>query len=98
MSIIYGRTDTEKRLLEKYPKEVKKIKDISEIHQEYKIQVKQKETGFFAFFRYWNKKRKLGKFEKNQNTPLYKGAKGEHVVLDELSKLGNEFLIFFSQV
>lgn len=94
MSIIYGHTDTERRLLEKYPKEVKRIEDIPKFHQEFKIQARQPEIGIFAFFRKWKKKRQLAKFENNKNSALFKGAKGEQVVLDELSKFGNEFHVF----
>jgi len=71
LAIISGHTDTEKRLLSKYPKEVKTIEDIPKIHQEFKIKTKEKDTGIFAFFRCWNKKRQLDKFEKNQKNHCF---------------------------
>lgn len=93
MSIIYGKADSEKNLLNKYPKQVKKIDDIPIIHQEIKDKIVQKDTGLFAIFRKWNKKRQLRKFENNLHHPLHKGARGENKVIDELSKLGDDFYI-----
>lgn len=88
MSIIYGRADSEKRLLEKYPKEIKKIEDISEIHKKYEEKL-ERNSGIFGFFKKWNTKRKLNQIENTK--PLHKGAIGENMVLEELSKLGDTY-------
>lgn len=94
MAIIYGRSESEKELLGKYPKEVQNIEDIPRAHQEYKERVKRKETGFFGGIKQWNKQRQLDKFEKNKSSPFQAGARGELRVLDELSKLNDDYHIF----
>jgi hypothetical protein len=88
VSIIYGRADSEKRLLDKYPGKVKKIEDIPEIHDYYKQKLKEN-SGIFGFFKKWNTKRQLYKIENSRR--LYKGAKGENRVLEELAKLGDDY-------
>lgn len=47
MAIIYGRAESEKELLSKYPKRVQKIEDIDRVHQEMKDELKIPEKGFF---------------------------------------------------
>jgi len=46
MAIIYGRADSEKQLLNKYPKHVKTIDDIPRVHQELKDELKVENKGF----------------------------------------------------
>lgn len=88
MSIIYGRTDSEKRLLDRYPDEVKKIEDVPQVRKYYEQKLKE-DSGIFGFFKKWNTKRQLNKIE--NNTRLHKGAKGEIRVLEELAKLGDDY-------
>lgn len=90
MAIIYGRSDSEKRLLSKYPKEVKQIQDIPLVYEKYKQKL-QKETGFFTFIRNYHTKRQLDKFRKNKYNPLHAGAKGENQVLAQLSALNDSY-------
>ena len=40
MAIIYGRADSERQLLSKYPSRVKRIDDIDKVHQEMKDELK----------------------------------------------------------
>lgn len=94
MAIIYGRSDSEKRLLSKYPKEVQKIQDIPLVYEKYKEKLQHRETGFFAFFKTWNKKRQLDKFRKNKHNPLHAGTKGENKVIEQLSTLNDNYHIF----
>lgn len=75
LSIIYGIADSEKQLLSKYPKEVKKIEDIPLVYEKLKASLKEKETWFFGFIKRWNKKRKILKFHKNKNKHLKLGPK-----------------------
>lgn len=91
MSIIYGRADSEKQLLSKYPKEVKKIEDIPIVYEKLKASLKEKDAGIFGFIKRWNKKRKILKFHKNKNKQLKAGAKGENKVIECLSELGDDY-------
>lgn len=91
MAIVYGRADSEKQLLNKYPKEVKKIEDIPKIHEYFKEKLKEEDRGVFAVFRRWNKQRQVNKFEKNKDNPFHAGAKGELKVLDRLSELSDDY-------
>lgn len=88
MSIIYGRTDSEKRLLDNCPNEVKKIEDISLVRRHYEKKLEEN-SGFFGLFRRWNAKRQIHKIENNRR--LQKGARGEIRVLEELAKLGDDY-------
>jgi len=95
MAIIFGRADTEKRLLDKLPKEVQKVEDIPKVHREMKSEFESMETkGLVAKFKRWNKKRQIIKIEKNRNSPLRRGATGELKVLDVLSELNDDYNVF----
>ena len=91
MAVIYGRADSEKQLLSKYPKQVQKIEDIPKVEQEMRDALKVKEKGFFGVFKQWNKQRQVNKFEKNRNNPFHAGAKGELNVIDKLSELSDDY-------
>lgn len=91
MAIIYGIADSEKQLLNKYPKEVEKIEDIPRVYDEFKGKLEKKDTGFFAFVRRWDKKRQLNKFVKNKNSLLHAGAWGENKVIECLSALSDDY-------
>jgi len=91
VAIIYGRADSEKQLLSKYPKRVQKIEDIERVHQEMKEELKVTEKGFFAGIKRWNKQRQVNKFEKNKDNPFHAGAKGELSVIDKLSELSDDY-------
>ena len=93
MAIIYGRPDSEKRLLDLYPKQVKKIEDIETIHRKLKNELNAEGHGFIAGIRKWMKKRKINKFEKNKDNTLHVGAKGEILTLKKLSQLSNHYNI-----
>lgn len=94
MAIIYGRPESEKELLNQYPKEVQSIDDIPRVHEEFKEKVKKKEIGLFGGIKQWNKQRQLNKFEKNKSSPFQAGARGELKTLEELSKLSDDYCIF----
>jgi len=93
VAIIYGRADSEKQLLSKYPSRVKRIEDIPKVHQEIKDELKVEEKGFFAGFRRWNKQRQVNKFEKNMDNPFHAGASGENRVIEKLSNLSDSYHI-----
>ena len=91
MAIIYGRADSEKQLLDLYPKQVQEISDIEKVEAEMQEEIMADTTGFFAKFRRWRLKRQYKKFEKNRDDPFHAGAKGENQVIDKLSQLSDEY-------
>jgi len=92
MAIIYGITDTERRLLKKLPNEVKTIEDIPRVHQDMKQEFDSiEDKGLINKFKRWDKKRQINKIEKNKGSPLYRGAKGELAVLEKLSELDDNY-------
>ena len=91
MALIYGRPDSERELLNKYPKAVKRIEDIDKAYEDLKKQLKKENDGFFGHFKKWRKQWQLGRFEENKDDPMHAGARGELMVLDELSKLPEDY-------
>lgn len=91
LAIIHGRPDSEKRLLSKYPKQVRTIQDIPEYYKYYKQKLREPDSGLFAFFRKWHIKQQLRKFRKNKHDPLHAGADGELQVLSHLSTLDDSY-------
>jgi len=91
VALIYGRADSEKQLLSKYPNRVKKIEDIPKVYEEMKNELKVEEKGFFAGFRRWNKQRQVNKFEKNKDNLFHAGADGENKVIEKLSNLSDSY-------
>ena len=95
LAIIYGYSDTEKRLLNQLPKEVKTIDDIRRVHKEMKNQYDTMDNkGIISKFKRWNKKRQINKIEDNIDSSLHRGAKGEVRVLDKLAELSDNYHIF----
>ncbi len=92
MAIIYGRADSEKQLVDLYPKQVKKIEDIDRVHDELKDEYKTMDDGWLGIKK-WNKKRQIKNFEKNKDDPFHAGAKGELSALDVLSQLPDDYHI-----
>lgn len=94
MAIIYGLTDSEKRFLDKLPKEIQSIYEIDKVHQEFKKKFDSIENkGIKNKLIRWSKKRQINKIENNKNSSLHSGAKGELRVLDTLSKLDDNYHI-----
>jgi len=92
VAIIYGYADTEKRLLDKLPNQIESIDDIDKVHKEMKDELNSiEDEGIRNKFSRWGKKRQINKIEKNKNTPLHYGAKGELKVLDKLSELDDSY-------
>jgi len=92
VAIIYGITDSERRLLKKLPKEVESIEDIPRVHQKMKQEFDSiEDIGTINKFKRWNKKREINKIEKNKGGPLYRGAKGELKTLKKLSELDDNY-------
>ncbi len=91
MAIFYGRVDSEKKLLDLYPKQVQEIDDIAKVEAEMKNELKAEAKGIVAKFRKWGLKRQYKKFEKNRDDPFHAGAKGENKVIEKLSQLSDEY-------
>ncbi len=63
--IIYGRADTEKRLLDKLPNKVESIDQIDRVHQKFRDEFNSIENkGLRNRFSRWNKKRQINKIKK----------------------------------
>ncbi|WP_428325771.1 nuclease-related domain-containing protein [Nitrosopumilus sp.] len=92
MAIIYGRADSEKQLLDLYPKKVKSIDDIDRVHKELKQEYKTTDDGWFGLKK-WNKKKQIKNFEKKKDDSFHAGAKGELSALDVLSQIPDDFHI-----
>jgi len=65
MAIIYGRPDSEKQLLDKYPKRIQKIDDIDKVEAELKDELKGETKGLVAKFRKWGLNRQYNNSQKN---------------------------------
>jgi len=91
MAIIYGRADSEKQLLDLYPKEVKEIDDIDKVEVEMQEELKAEAKGLVAKFQRWRLKRRYAKFEQKRDDSFHAGAKGENQTLDRLSQLNDEY-------
>ena len=93
MAVIHGVASSERDLLNKYPHAVNTIKDIDKVHKNLKEQMKQKDKGFFGRIRRMHRQWQINTIEENRNDPMHAGASGELQVLDELSKLSDDYHI-----
>lgn len=95
MATIYGISEATKDFLRKLPKEVKTLDDIPKIHQKLTEEYDAVENkGILSKFSRWNKKRQINKIKENLNSSEHKGARGEVLALEKLSKLPDDFHIF----
>ena len=93
MAQIYGIPDSQRELLNKYPRSVQKIEDIDTVYKDLKEQIKREGDGFFGRIRKWSKQRQIDRFEENRDDPMHAGTSGELIVLDELAKLSDEYRV-----
>jgi hypothetical protein len=91
MAIIYGRADSEKQLVDLYPKQVQEIDDIDKVEEQMQEELKAEAKGIFAKLRKWQLKKQYKKFEENRDDPFHAGAKGENQVIEKLSQLSDEY-------
>jgi len=91
MAIFYGMADSEKQLVALYPETVKRIGDIDEAEAAIQEELSEEAKGIAAKLRRWRLKRQYKKFEKNMDDPLHAGARGENLVKEKLSRLGDEY-------
>ena len=95
MAIIYGRADSEKQLLDLYPKQVQEIDDIDKIEEKMQEDIMEEAKGVFAKFRKWRLKRQYRKFEEKRDDPFHAGAKGENQVIEKLSQLSDDYHVLY---
>ena len=79
--------DSERRLLNKLPNEVKNVDDMCRVKKEFENKITNIRPGFFNGFRKWNYKRQANKFKRSEVNALCKGAHGENDVIEEMLKL-----------
>lgn len=91
MVIIYGMADSERRLLNKLPNEVRDIDDMGRVKKEFQDKLANEGDGFFAGIRKWNYKRQVNKFGKEDVGQLRTGTRGENKVIEELIKLDDSY-------
>ena len=91
MAIIYGRADSEKRLVDLYPKQVQEIGDIDKVEAQIQEKLLAEPKGIFGKFRKWMLKRQYKKFGEKRDNPFHAGAKGEKQVLEKLAELSDEY-------
>ena len=94
MAIIYGKADSEKQLLDLYPKRVQEIDDIDKIEEKMQKDLMEEAKGVLAKFRKWRLKRQYRKFEEKRDNPFHAGAKGENQVIEKLSQLSDDYHVF----
>ncbi|MDH3502880.1 MAG: hypothetical protein OEL69_10330, partial [Nitrosopumilus sp.] len=88
MAIIYGISEATKEFLKNMPKEVKSLDDISKIHQKLTEEYDALENKvIISKFSSWNKKPKINKIEEHTDSIEHRGARGEVLALEKLSKL-----------
>ena len=103
MAIIYGYADSEKRLLDKLPNEVKNVEDMDRVRKEFYRKMKKQRYGrkgiggtIFAEIKRWHYKRQVDKFQYKKIGKLRTGTYGENDVIDELAKLDDSYHIMCS--
>lgn len=95
MAIFYGVADSERQILDKYSKFVKKIEDIPRVYKELEAKVEVKDVkGVWQFSTKWVNKRRFNRLRKIIKDPFYAGAKGENKVITQLSELNDDYHVF----
>ena len=93
MVIIYGSSDSERRLLGKLPREVGNLDMMGDVMAEFRDKQKNA-SGWFAGLKRWNYKRQIDKINRGMKDPLLFGAEGEKAVLERLSVLDDSYHVF----
>ena len=102
MAIIYGIADSERSLLDKLPNEVKNVDDVDRVKKEIvkkwgkeRSWFKKKSLGGMVFsgIKRVHYKRQLDKFQYKKIGKIKRGTHGENDVIDELSKLDDNYHI-----
>ena len=93
MAIIYGSSDSERRLLDRMPKEVSSMEDMLRVRADFADKHREA-SGWFAGLKRWNYRRQMRKIDRGMRDPLRTGAIGEKSVLGRLSALDDTHHVF----
>ncbi len=100
MAIIYGYADSEKRLLDKLPNEVKNVDDMDRVRKDFYKKMQKQRKGrkgllgtVFSEVKRYHYKRQVDKFQYKKIGKLRTGTYGENDVIDELAKLDDNYHI-----
>ena len=93
VAIIYGSSDSERRLLDKMPREVSSMDDMRRVRADFADR-HRKASGWFAGLKRWNYRRQMRKIDRGMRDPLRVGAIGEKGVVDRLSVLDDAYHVF----
>ncbi len=91
MANIYGRSDSERKLLDLYSNRFQGIGDIGRFEAQIQRELLDGPKGTFGRFRMWRLKKQYKELEEKRDDPYQAGAKGEIQVLDRLSKLSDDY-------
>ena len=102
MAFIYGIADSESKLLDKLPNEVKNVEDIDRVRKDFYKKMKKQRYGYGrkSLFRIvtseikrFHYKRQVDKFQYKKIGKLKTGTHGENYVIDKLSKMDDSYHI-----
>lgn len=93
MAIIYGSSDSERRLLDRMPREVSSMEDMLRVRADFADKHREA-SEWFAGLKRWNYRRQMGKIDGGMRDPLRTGAIGEKGVLGRLSALDDTHHVF----
>lgn len=93
MAIIHGSSDSERRLPDKLPGEVKSLDDMAQARSDLKRKHRNA-SGPFGWFRRWQYGRQIDKIGRGMKDPLRSGARGEMYAIRLLSALDDSHHIF----
>jgi len=102
MAFIYGIADSESKLLDKLPNEVKNVEDIDRVRKDFYKRMKKQRYGYGrkSLFRIvtseikrFHYKRQVDKFQYKKIGKLKTGTHGENYVIDKLSKMDDSYHI-----
>ena len=102
MARIYGMADSENKLLDKLPNEVKNVEDMDRVRKEFYGKMKKQRYGYrrksllgivFSEIKRFHYKRQVDKFQYKKIGRLKTGTHGEKDVIDKLAKLDDNYHI-----
>jgi len=102
MAFIYGIADSESKLLDKLPNEVKNVEDIDRVRKDFYKKMKKQRYGYgrkslfgivTSEIKRFHYKRQVDKFQYKKIGKLKTGTHGENYVIDKLSKMDDSYHI-----
>jgi len=102
MAFIYGFADSESKLLDKLPNEVKNVEDMERVRKQFYKKMKKQRYGYgrkslfgiiSSEIKRFHYKRQVDKFQYKKIGKLKTGTHGENDVIDKLSKMDDSYHI-----